>query len=778
MNNYSTVRNDYIPLEAYQNNTAPEPQQDYEVFVGEESEEQNPEQQEADIVDKFLMSNNGAEYLEEDLLNRIGRKVCDDFDIDKKSRYDWEKNYDEALKLVAMKVERKDYPWDNASNIKYPIIMQAAIQFNARSYPSILTNAGVVKGKVIGKDADSAKAKKAMRISEHMNYQLMEEMEDWEGDFDNQLFMLPLLGTVFKKTYYDPASNKNVSELINPYDLVVNYRTSGTCAPMRMTHMYDLYPNQIKEKMNTGEFLEVELIHSSVTTQAQDGNETSTDKRMHETSGTQSFDDDAPHRIYEQHRWLDLDEDGYQEPYVVTVHADTQKVLRIVRRWEYDSVKRAEDGSIIKIEPTNYFTRYIFLPSPEGAYYGVGFGYLLASGCETINTIINQQLDSATDMISGGGWIGSGLLKKGKVGGTERFEPNEWKIVNMTDDIQKQILPRPTSRPSPVLYQMLQFLVSTYERLGSVTDVLTGEQNVANVPATTTIAMIEQGTKVFNAVYKRIYNALRQEMKKLFKLNSLYLDDNYYYRVLDDDKEKFVAKSDYDMNSCDVVPVCDPNNMNDILKKVKAEAVLQLKGQSHINPIEVDKIYVEALQIPYGEKIFVEPQPPPPDPRIELEAQKIKIEAERLQFDKEKFALESQKKIADTERTKVDTEKLRAETQKILSEIQDTSGVIERLNEKVKSITDVMNRQGDLIDRLTKGANNEPTAAGVPAGGMGAMEVQPNNIGGGEGIAPDIAGRGGSVGGGQMQRPELAGQNPNEVPRQGGVLQRIKGFFG
>jgi len=792
--NGGITQQEFIPRDAFQQGMMPEqpvspdmamggqPELQQEMqpgMYGEQPEpeydEINVEREERDLVDKFLQTDNGAEYLGEQMLIAIGQKVCDDFDIDKRSREKWEREYDEALDLVKTIPESKDYPFTNASNVRYPIVMQAAIQFNARSYPSIITNSGIVKGKVIGKDADGRKAKRAMRVSEHMNYQLSEEMGEWESEFDNQLFMTAFLGTTFKKTYYDSASNRNVSELINPYDIVVNYRASSCGTPMRMTHVYDLYPNQIKEKINEGLFLDVGLGYSS---QVSGESETSTDKRAEESQSRIQIDDDAPHRILEQHRWLDLDGDGYQEPYIVVVHKETKKVLRIVRRWDATGVIRAEDDSIVKIEQVSYFTKYIFMPSPDGGYYGLGFGSLLASGAETINTIINQQLDAATDMISGGGWISSDLVN-GKAGGTMYFEPSQWRMVNMSDDLKKQIMERPTARPSPVLFQMLQFLVNTYERLGSVTDVLTGEQNVSNVPATTTIAMIEQGTKVFSAVYKRIYNSLRSEIKNLFRLNSLYLEDAYYYRVIDE--EKIVARDDYDIESCDVVPVCDPNNMNDVLKKVKAEAVLQLKGQPHINPMEVDKIYIEALQVPYGDRIFVEPQPPPPDPQIEIDKQKNEIEAAKVALDREKFEFDKQKKTVDTERTIADTEKLRAETRKILSEIDEQSRAVADLSEKMKSMTELLNRQGETIKQLRQGGRSEtnrPQQSNSTGRGIGGMEGAPGNAQGGGGLGAPPARQGYESGAGAQSRPQLSGAQPNQVSGSGGVLSGIKRLFG
>ncbi len=682
-----------------------------EMAVEEEKAiEKSPE----DILNAYTELNNIADQLKDDELKEIGQLVVKEYKIDKESRVDWEKLNDEGLKLATLMKESKSSPWEGAANIKYPLIAQAAIQFNARAYPNIVQDNNIVKGRVVGKDNAGEKASRAERIGRHMSYQLSEQMDDWEAELDALLMTLSITGTEFKKTYYDPTINMNRSELISAENVVVNNKIKRK-TPIRITHVYELYLNEIKEWENDGRFLVIDY-------------STSDASEEHDIN-----DEDAPHTFLEQHRWLDLDDDGYKEPYIVTVHQKSEKVVRITARFDVDGIKKDSSGKVVRITPVEYFTKYIFLPSLDGTYYGIGFGSLLGHTNEVINTTINQLLDCGTNQNTGGGWVSSKVkLTSGGKGGTMSFMPGEYKEVNASgDDIRKSIVERTLPVPSPVLFNILKFLVNSGERLASVTEVLTGQQTLANVPATTTLALIEQGLKPMVAVFKRVHRSLGDEFRKLHRLNRLFLDEQTYYTVLDESQA--IARADYDDDDCDVVPVSDPQNMNDSLKKIKAEAILQFAGHPKFNDMEIYKYYMESLQIPDVEKYLVEGDvKPPPDPKIVIEGQKLEIEKYKLDIDERRLELDN--RIADAEIVKTEEEAVRAkadaikklaeaEAEEIGQQLDQYIDINKKQTDQIRDLTSLVEDQSKLIEQ----PQEQEVISGSDQGNIRGLEETPGN---------------------------------------------------
>lgn len=576
----------------------------------------------ADVLSARLSSTNIAKDLEETVINEIAQRVIRDYDTDELSREKWLDRNEEAIKLATLVVETKNYPWPKAANIKYPLLATACVQFSSRAYPNIIQGSNIVKAKVTGADPESLKAARAKRISEHMSYQLAEEMEDWSEEMDDLLVALPIEGCEFKKSYFDKASGQNVSEHVRPKELVVNYRAKSLRKASRVTHRIWLYPNDVVEKVRNGIFLDIDLGYPSTV------QESSTDGESPSLN-----DEDAQHLFLEQHRWWDLDGDGYQEPYICTVHKDTGKLVRIVARWDAEGVKINDQGQIAKITPVHYFTRFRFMPSPDGGFYCMGFGTLQGPINETINTTINQLLDAGTRQNTGGGFLGKGVkLGRGGGGGTIKFAPGEYKQINFSgDDIRKNVFDLKIPEPSRVLYLLLGSMIEAGKELASVSEVLTGEQSGSNVPATTTLALIEQGLKVFSAIYVRVHRSLKREFRKLKRLNRLFLEDEVYYTVLDDPRA--IKRTDYEDTSMDVQPVSNPDEVSDIQRLIKAQILNGLLGQGYNDDV-IRRRYLEALRVPDVEELLPpKGSTPPPDPKIVLESEKISL-------DRDKFELE------------------------------------------------------------------------------------------------------------------------------------------
>lgn len=564
---------------------------------------------------------NLAEELDDDTLISIGNDVVEGYETDKASREPWEKDLKTWTELALQISGNKTYPWPNAANIKYPLLATAAMQFAARAYPTLVPSDGkIVKCRVIGFDHDGEKTKRAERISKHMSYQVLEEMEDWEEDMDKLLICLPIAGTCFKKTYWNPNKQRNCSILVLPKTLVVNYFCRRLEEAERITEVLTQTKRKVKELQNQGLYLDIKLSDPSV------GTEDPTKSINEAFQNTTSEDNTTPYIVLEQHTYLDLDQDGYSEPYIVTVELDSHKVLRIIPRFNGDSVIVDEKSKVISIEATQYYTKYSFIPNPDGGFYDLGFGRLLGPLNNSANTIINQLVDAGSLSNLQSGFIGKGLrIKMGET----KFVPGEWKAVNATgDDIKKQIFALPVREPSDVLFKLLDLLLKSGKELASVAEIFVGKMPGQNTPATTTMATIEQGMKVFTSVYKRVYRSLASEFKKIYKLNREYMNNEEYIAVLDEP----VQQEDYKGPENDIYPGADPTAVSSQEKQAKIQAVMQLLQLGTIDPMAVTMLYLEAHEIPNPEKLMKQPQPQP-DPKMEAIKAKAQVDQQKAQID-------------------------------------------------------------------------------------------------------------------------------------------------
>ena len=573
-------------------------------------------------LDSIMSSQNVAESLNEDQLIYIGNQVSTGYENDLASRKDWEKDLTNWTELALQISNDKTYPWPNAANIKYPLLATAAMQFAARAYPTLVpSNGNVVKCKVIGADPQGEKAARAKRVSTHMSYQLLDEMSDWEEDMDKLLITLPIAGTCFKKTYWDPSKQRNCSKLVLPKTLVVNYWTRNIEDAERITEIFYMSKRKVTERVNQGVYLDVKLGDPQ-----QEVNDPTTS--VNKTFQRNTSDDDAtPYLILEQHTYFDLDGDGYPEPYIVTVEEVTKKVLRIVPRYASKDIIINDKNKVISIEAKQYYTKYGFIPNPDGGFYDIGFGRLLGPLNNSANTIINQLVDAGSLSNLQAGFVGKGLrIKMGET----RFQPGEWKAVNAVgDDLKKQIFPLPVREPSQVLFNLLDLLLKSGKELASVAEIFVGKMPGQNTPATTTMATIEQGMKVFTAVYKRIYRSLTKEFRKIYALNREYMNHEEYVSVLDEP----VPQSDYEGPEDDIIPGADPTAVSSQEKQAKLQSIMQIMQMGTIDPMWFTQQYLEAHEIPNADKAVRQPSPPPPDPKIEALKAKASLDQQKAQME-------------------------------------------------------------------------------------------------------------------------------------------------
>ena len=574
---------------------------------------------------------NLAEGMDDERLDAISADLVKGFDSDEESRSDWLRKSEDYLKLALQIKETKSTPWPNAANVKFPLLSISSIHFNARMYPALVNGFDIVRGMTVGEDNDGSKADTANRISKHMSYQLLHEMEDWEDDMDAGLFVLPMIGTFFKKVYYDPIDEINKSELVMPQDLSVNFYAKSMKKAPRATHILTQSTNEIREAMNQGLYHDIGLFDEpieeddsltaptgvSVTPELGVMGNTHIDDVQGITQPSE-VDNTVPHEILEMHCWLDLDHDYYEEPYIVTIHRETKKILRIIARYTAEDVVSDEANELLKIKATEYFVNYKFIPDPQSGVYGVGFGTLLGPINETVNTLINQLLDSGTLSNMQSGWIAPGVKVRG---GVFKFKPGEWKLAQFVgDNIKNKIMPLPVREPSNTLFALLGMLTTEAQKLSSVMDIMTGEMPGQNTKATVVLQAVEQGSKVFNAIAKRLYRMFSKELKMLFRLNSIHLTDEVYFNVLDKKKSEVIktAAEDYDLESLNIMPSADPSVSSQSQRIAKVQALEPLVGQGLVNPKVYAKRFVDAVEIEDADELLEMPEPQPNE-EFELE---------------------------------------------------------------------------------------------------------------------------------------------------------------
>lgn len=563
---------------------------------------------------------NLAEVLTDNERGKIGSRVIQDVQIDDTSRGmssdgkagGYIERYRRWLDMAMQVREARNFPWPNAANVKFPMLTVASIQFQVRAYPAIVDGSNLVKGRVLGPDEDGSKRARADRIGQHMTWQLLYRMPGWEEETDRLLLMLPITGCVFRKTYYDSIANANCSEMVSSEDFIINYWAKSLDSAPRYTHVLHYYPHEVQEKVQAGLWLPVKAT-------PEDG----------------QSDEDGLIDFYEQHRNIDLDGDGYPEPYVVTTTKDGE-VARIVPCFGPEEVTVAtsvgimplseiqngalEPQKIVRIERRQYFTKYGFIPAPDGSFYDIGFGALLEDISETVNATINQMLNAGSLQNAGGGFLGSGINTKG---GNVTFRLGEWKRLDTVNSLplRDQIFRMDHPGPSAVLFNLLGLLVQSAKEITSVQDVMTGEGR-ANQPATTTLALIEQGHKTMTAIFKRIHRSFGQELRILRRLNRDYLDEEEYFQLNDAEEAAKVGREDYEDRDLDVMPTSDPNMVSDMQKLARAQALMMFNGDPLVNQLAIREISIEAMGLSGEKKRLLTVPPPSPDPKMLIESMK------------------------------------------------------------------------------------------------------------------------------------------------------------
>src|SRR6056300_50710 len=536
---------------------------------------------------------NLAEELDELEVRGIGKDLIKAFEDDKSSRKDWEDQYSKGLKMLGVVVEDRNDPFPGASGVHHPLMSEAATQFQARAVAEMFPSGGPVKTQIMGRTSDK-KIEQAQRVQDFMNYQVTSQITDYFNELDQMLFFLALSGSAFKKIYFDNTLDRICSKFVPAENFVISYENTDLETADRYTQVMKISQNELKKHQISGFYRNIPLSRN----QDDNKDQGTVEQTMQRLEGMTPSMADKTHTLLEVHADLDLgeDEDGLALPYIVTIDYDTTQVLSIRRNWKEDDTLRKK---------VTYFIHYKYLPGL--GFYGFGLIQSIGGLQHASTGALRALLDSAAFANLNGGFRAKGARIEG---GDITVSPGEWvEVEAYGDDLRKSFIPLPFKEPSPTLLQLLGVLTESGRRFASIADAMVGE-SAGSGPVGTTIAIIEQGSKVFSAIHKRLHQAQGREFQLIYQLNGEYLDDEYPYEVIGETKK--IRRKDFD-SAINVVPVSDPNIFSQAQRIALAQTGLQLAQQapSIIDTKEAYRRFLQALNIPDYQDLIIEDEDVP-----------------------------------------------------------------------------------------------------------------------------------------------------------------------
>ena len=543
---------------------------------------------------------NLAELLPEDILGKLGSELAGNYMQYKSSRKSWEDSYTKGLDLLGFKYENPTQPFQGASGATHPVLAEAVTQFQAQAYKELLPATGPVHTQIIGL-ADRAREEQSNRVKEFMNYQLMDVMKEYEPEFDQMLFYLPLSGSAFKKVYYDELLGRAVSKFVPADDLVVPYTATSLEDAEAVVHVLKMSENELRKKQVSGFYMDIEL-------QPGYNQETEVEKKERELEGVKKTRDEDVYTLLEIHTDLDLegfeDKDsqgeptGIKLPYIVTLEMTNRQILSIRRNYQLD------DPQKLKID---YFVHFKFLPGL--GFYGFGLIHMIGGLSRTATTALRQLLDAGTLSNLPAGFKQRGIRVRDEA---QAIQPGEFRDVDAPGgSIKDAFMPLPFKEPSPTLLQLMGIVVQAGQRFAAIADMQVGDGN-QQAAVGTTIALLERGSRVMSAIHKRLYVAMKSEFQLLAGVFKTYLPQEYPYDVVGGQRNIKVA--DFD-DKVDIIPVADPNIFSQSQRISLAQTELQLamsNPQMH-NLYEAFHAMYTAIGVKNIDKIL--PPPPPNQPK-------------------------------------------------------------------------------------------------------------------------------------------------------------------
>ena len=548
---------------------------------------------------------NLAEYLPDDVLDPLGSELADNYMDYKSSRKDWEKTYTQGLELLGFNYDDRTEPFKGASGATHPVLAEAVTQFQAQAYKELLPASGPVRTQFVGIPTPDKEAQ-SVRVKDFMNYQIMSEMSEYEAEFDQMLFYLPLAGSAFKKVYYDEIMQRAVSKFVPADDIVVPYTATSLDDCESIIHKVRMTENDLRKQQVGGFYKDVEIDPSYM-------EETKSEKIQRELEGTSKGRDQKMFTLLECHVNLDLEgfedlgEDetptGIKLPYIVTLEEGTRKILSIRRNFA------AEDIMKTKI---NYFVHFKFLPGL--GFYGFGLTHMIGGLSRTATAALRQLLDAGTLSNLPAGFKMRGIKMRDE---SQAIQPGEFRDVDAPGgNLKDAFMTLPFKEPSQTLLQLMGVVVDAGQRFASIADMQVGDGN-QQAAVGTTVAMLERGSRVMSAIHKRLYAAMKKEFTILARVFKTYLPPEYPYDVVGGQKQ--IKQSDFD-DRVDILPVADPNIFSQTQRISIAQTEMQLAASNpelH-NQYEVYRNMYEAMGVKDIDLILKKPQQPTPlDPALE-----------------------------------------------------------------------------------------------------------------------------------------------------------------
>ena len=542
---------------------------------------------------------NLAEQLDANDSAKKAQNLIDAFESDKQARSEWEYRYKQGLQTLepdgGQSEEEEQRATRGLSTVVHPMIAEAATQFNAKAIAELYPSGGPVKTTIIGEPTEELE-EQARRVKDYMNYQITQEMPEYFPDLDTMLFQLPLIGHAFKKVFFDTNLDRQCSQFVKAEDFVVAPDSKDLLTSIRYSHIIRMPRNDYNRYVEGGYYLPIEYMGSDIDPAGNIGEEieglTSGDEEYNETVTLIEM------HVYETFDGIDGikdDEDNTNMvafPYVVTVDYDSQKIVSIRRNWEQQDEKKLRQ---------NYFISYRFLPGT--GFYGFGLFHLIGGLGKAATGSLRALLDSAAFSNMQGGF----KLKGRVTGGDLQVNPGEFADLDATvDDVNKAIMPLPFKEPSQTLFNLMTAIVQAGQRFASTADLNVGDVN-PNAPVGSTVALIEQGSKAFSAIHKRLHYSQGQEFKLIAKSNAKYLPEQFDF-ALSGVTTKIYA-TDFD-STIDIVPVSDPNIFSTAQRIAQAQSVLQLSQSAPqlYDMYDTHKRMLEALRIPNIGEVLKEPE--------------------------------------------------------------------------------------------------------------------------------------------------------------------------
>lgn len=579
---------------------------------------------------ELINKKNLSEDYDDDKRKEIARQVCEGFEIDKESRSEWLDKNTRAMEMVHQVGEaaaEKNDPFENSARVIYPLLAPAIIQSTARLVPHLRRNDKAVLIHVAGEDPMGTIQERAERVSKYLNWEILVKSK-WMLRSHKLTSILTAWGMCFRKQYFDEIRDEVCDEILHPRDVIINNATQTLEDANRITVISYLNQNDIVSQINLGYFnsdLDPTLKDKSKFDLLKDGN--------YETIENDPKDDQPIYEILEQYCYLDLDEDGYAEPYIAFVHAPSETLMGLYCAYEADDIKLDRNLNFIAIERRLRITDYHYIDDPDGGYYSIGLNHLLINPNEAINALLRQLEDSGTLANYQGGFCTK--LAKTKQRDLRFTKPGQWKVLECPPDtdLTKAFLPLPTKEPSAVLFQLLGLLIESGKEIGGITDIMTGDTPAQNVPATTILALIEQGTRAFKPIVEKLFYSLATEMKIRFHL-SKNISQEKYQRFHNNEQVSLVQ--DFEEDSFDITPVADPSISSEAQKYARMQALIQAMPNfpGLINPSAVLVEYLKQLELHNPEQYMIPPeqQQQAPDPKLIAAQLKHQVDMAKLQI--------------------------------------------------------------------------------------------------------------------------------------------------